>query len=266
MNYSETIKNYYKENSLNIGRLTAANIVKKVLPFEFNDSNNNLDRLENLKYREYGTVYCVPHFSTSDFLRTIAAFLINSEQARKGPILAPLAMQYVDNQLLEVFRKLTATHLEGIVTKTTLQHEENLLKSGKQIPWKHHELGFGTAEYVSKAVEILGNAGSVYIAPQAERQEKLYPFVKPTIGLLDANLQRHGIEHVAYAILGIDMPDCEDYSLDGLNFSQQYNISLHDVLTSEELRAEAPMIGKRSKVDTVIYSKMYQAAPIAYRP
>ncbi len=266
MHKLEIIRKNTREASLDLRRVAAAKIVQRALPFEFEDTNNNLDRLENLIYRGYGMIYCVPHFSTSDFLRSIAAFLIHSKMSRKGPILAPLAIQYVDNQVLSMFQNLTDIDLQGIVTKSTIKYEEELLKAGREIPWERQDLGYGTGEYSVRAVDVLAHNGSVYVAPQTERQEMLYPFDKSTIGLLDANLKRHKIEKVAYAVLGIKMQGSEDYSQGGLNISETYKISLADVLTSAELNTQAPVHRKRRLVDNVIYSKMYHAAPMAYRP
>ncbi len=248
-------------------RRVAAGVVGKILPYEKDGERTFLEQQaeqtrkigEHLAQRR-GMAGVPLHWSNGDFVRLLVHQFQQSREIRTLPILIPIAEHQRHVVGLDGISGFTNVNLLTIVTADTKRKEEKLRAAGKKIPWEEHEEGYGTKEYIEKAIQFLKDGNVVLLSPQGARYAKMEPFQERAIGLLIAYARRKGLTDFGFFFMSLGIHNATDYSqLRGYNPLRPYQITYNEVLTRNELVLQAK--GNDRTVDEEAYMIMRKNAP-----
>jgi hypothetical protein len=226
-----------------------------LLPYTVEEMEN-LREAERLMQQEgFGLVVIINHFSKRDAVDVIKAILFRSQIIRERPIIAPIAY-HQKKSWVEALGNVFRVKLSGIVTQDTI---ERGLNDG--LP-----LNRGLDRFIADGLEVIRHGGTMVIAPQTKRRERLKLPEIPTIGYLTIQAERHGINNVAYLFVGVGIPGVTDYreeTVGGINMLRRYSIRVGDTLTQQALLEEAA--GNAHNIDAVVMKHLATIVPPEYR-
>lgn len=210
------------------------------------EGKNRLGRTEDLLKEGYGLVVLFNHFSLRDPFQILKDIIINNPLMREKEIIFPITEhQYKKYKLLfKPLSGLLKMKLYPIANPGTLKVlalKNNPEKYSKTVSRQRLLL----IEYMNSAVEVLKKGGIVPMAPQGERKnslempqdsEKTKKPIAATATLI-ANLNKNGIEKVAFLIIGVGIENITDYGakVKGLNPRKRYTLKIGPTYTKQEL-------------------------------
>ncbi len=228
------------------------------LPTEYTSDQNSqeaLQKTEELLQEGYGIVVLYNHFSKSDHIRTLARLVLDVPTVSKRPILSPVGI-HQHNWYLKLLGKGTNVKLMPIVTPNTrAEHPEKIpsIRPGAEM----------AREYLSKARQTLSAGGVLLLAPQAERKATLG---KPLNGKpVKRILKNYANDMVAFLFAGLQIPGETDYStasVRGLNRGREFLINLSGPLIKSMLLELSNY--DLNQVDRVVFEHLRPLVSPAY--
>lgn len=204
-------------------------LTKRVLPTNYEDSNQSLKKAEELIKEGYGLVVALRHFSNSDFPRVMNVFRIASDLISTGrKICLPLAYHMHTPASVSVLDYMGVKSFP-VVTNETIKKGKNIDKEGKILP-----LGSGSVAFIRNSRSTLNEGGLIFIAPSAHRVSHHEPWKDPSID----SLMR--AKKVACMSVGVDILEIENYEkYRGFNRGLTYMVTLGELFEKEELQKKA---------------------------
>ena len=219
------------------------------------EQKENLRAAERLMQEGFGLVVLMNHFSKRDAADVIKGILFRSQTIRDRPIIAPIAY-HQKKPWVDVLGNIYQVKLRSIVTQDTIDRGLN-----DGLPLNH-----GLQQFINDGLEIIGKGGTIVIAPQTKRMERLVPPQFPAIGYLAMQAKRRGINNVAYLFIGVGIPGVANYSeetVGNINILRRYSLRVGVTLTQQALYEEAE--GDARNIDAVVTNHLASVVPPAYR-
>lgn len=246
-------------------RKITAGLASHIFDYRLHADTKTLQTLYAHLHEGYGVELITPHIDKGDHFRALSSLMLAVPELRRREIVLPAAKHQINSFGLKALAKLTGIHLSPIVTRDTLRKAGHIESA----------LGDGNREYAKLATEVMRTGGGIDLSPQGGRRPDLSSWEnegKP-IRSTDVFLRRGGVDNVAYVILGIERSRFrfipwikeKDYSKrTGMNLFRRYNITIGEIITSDELRRRAD--GHGNTLDEEVRQLMLVVAPKAYIP
>lgn len=206
-----------------------------ILRTELIDVNHSLKTAEENSRRGRPTIFVFTHPTKTDPPRALEVMINHSSVSNGKIITGPIAL-HQDNFLYHWLGKITGLELKPIVTKNTLAKAK----------YKDHKLGEGNKEFLDTFIDRMKMGGTIFEAPQGERQDHLGPPENMAIRTLMKRAKDNGIEDYLIVFMGFEIKGTEDYSKKkGFNFFKKYTVRT-SCLTDREILAKATELAKKA--------------------
>lgn len=234
-------------------------VLRLFFPAKVIDRTGSLKKANLAAESGKGLIIIFTHFSLRDAMEISRSIIFRDPVLKYRDFLNPLSYhQY--NTPIKILSKIYRFKFAPVVNNSTLAKER----------YKHLPKGLGLNNFVEKGKEMLNNGGTVILAVNATRKEKLDIEDKQRpIGYFVASMQALNVKNYGFLLTAPSIKNAKNYSkqeVGGMNFWKTCVINIADYYTLEELLNHPEVNGKMSNIDSFIRARLAKVVPKSYLP
>lgn len=238
-------------------RIFSDYVFRLFFPRKFIDRSNSLDQIVKAAHEGKGLIIVYTHFSFRDAMEVNRSIAFFQPELRKRYAINPLSFHQF-NKPMEIMAKSYHGTFYPVVNNSTLKKEK----------YNHLPKGQGLKEFVNAGAQILKKGGTVSLAVNATRSEKLdMNDPQKPIGYFIAALQALRVHDYGVLLVCLSIENAKSYAkkdIGGMNFGKTIIINLVKYLPVDKLLNRPEVKGKLSNVDAYIRSEIAKTAPKEY--
>ncbi len=239
------------------GRLISDFFLRIFFPRIFIDKTKALKKASLAAKTGAGLVVIFTHFSLRDAMEVNRSIIFRAPVLRNREAVNPLSYHQF-NKFMEFMAKFYHGTFSPIVNNSTIT------KKG----YEHLTKGKGLREFIIASSKVLSRGGSVTLAINASRKEKLdLEDKQKPIGYFIASLQALGVKEFGFLLVGFAIKNANSYKkkeVGGMNFGKTYIINIGNYFSLSELLDRPEVKGKLSDVDAFVRNEMAKVVAKEY--